>query len=124
MLISTPYMDEAARCHRVGFMRHGKSHRRRCAHLNFRSRLAGRILEAARNALAKMRAHAQDDPAVEAVRAFGDRLHIRVAPGETQAVIDRLGYRFEQAGGEVKYLRVIPASLEDVFILLSEHAYE
>src|SRR5512146_1761845 len=24
VLISTPYMDEAARCHRVGFMRHGK----------------------------------------------------------------------------------------------------
>ena len=24
VLISTPYMDEAARCNRVGFMRHGK----------------------------------------------------------------------------------------------------
>jgi len=24
VLISTPYMDEAARCHRIGFMHHGK----------------------------------------------------------------------------------------------------
>jgi hypothetical protein len=71
-----------------------------------------------------MRAQAQDDPAVEAVRAFGDRLHIRVAPGEAQPVIDRLAHRFGQAGGEVDYLRIIPPSLEDVFIFLSEHAYE
>jgi ABC-2 type transport system ATP-binding protein len=123
VLISTPYMDEAARCHRVGFMRHGNLIAED-APSQLRSRLAGRILEARGTPLATMRAQAHDDPAVEAVRAFGDRLHIRVAPGEAQAVIDRLGYRFDQAGGEVKYLRVIPPSLEDVFIFLSEHAYE
>jgi ABC-2 type transport system ATP-binding protein len=123
VLISTPYMDEAARCHRVGFMRHGRIIAED-APSQLRSRLAGRILEARGTPLAKMRAQAQDDPAVEAVRAFGDRLHIRVAIGEAQAVIDRLGHRFGQAGGVVNYLRIIPPSLEDVFIFLSERAYE
>lgn len=123
VLISTPYMDEAARCHRVGFMRHGRIIAED-APSQLRSRLAGRILEARGTPLAKMRTHAQDDAAVEAVRAFGDRLHIRVAPGEAQAVIDRLDRRFGQAGGVVHYLRIIPPSLEDVFIFLSERAYE
>jgi ABC-2 type transport system ATP-binding protein len=123
VLISTPYMDEAARCHRIGFMRHGRLIAED-APSQLRSRLAGRILEARGTPLAKMRAMARDDPVVEAVRAFGDRLHIRVAPGESNHVIDRLAHGFGQAGGELDYLRIIPPSLEDVFIFLSEHAYE
>ena len=44
VLISTPYMDEAARCHRVGFMRQGKIIAEGTP-MQLRARLADRILE-------------------------------------------------------------------------------
>src|SRR5688500_20080240 len=44
VIISTPYMDEASRCHRVGFMKAGRIITEDTPS-NLRARLAGRILE-------------------------------------------------------------------------------
>src|SRR5512143_2713836 len=44
VLISTPYMDEASRCHRVGFMKSGRIIAEDTPS-GLRSRLAGRVLE-------------------------------------------------------------------------------
>jgi ABC-2 type transport system ATP-binding protein len=123
VLLTTPYMDEAARCHRVGFMRQGRIIVENTPS-ELRGRLAGRILELRGSPLSLLRRISQADEAVETVRAFGDRLHVRVAEGRAAAVFERLPGRIRAAGGSVEYLRQVPPQLEDVFIQLSEPTHE
>jgi ABC-2 type transport system ATP-binding protein len=123
VIISTPYMDEAARCGRVGFMRHGRMIAEDTPS-SLRSRLEGRILELRGTPLRLLRQLSGKDGSVEAVQAFGDRLHLLVAAGQADAVIERLSRRIAQEGAHAERLRVIPPLLEDVFISLSETAYE
>ncbi len=123
VLLSTPYMDEAARCHRVGFMRHGRIIAEGTP-LQLRARLAGRVLELRGTPLRLLRDVVQKDAGVEDVRAFGDRLHIRVVEQKAEDVLARLPVTIAANGGQVDELRPVPPVLEDVFIELSEQAYE
>jgi ABC-2 type transport system ATP-binding protein len=123
VLISTPYMDEASRCHRVGFMKEGKLIAEDTPS-NLRARLAGRILELRGKPLHILRHTAHADADVEDVQAFGDRLHIRVGGNKAQAVLHRLPAEIRSVGGEIDDLRLIPPVLEDVFIALSDHEYQ
>jgi ABC-2 type transport system ATP-binding protein len=119
VIISTPYMDEASRCHRVGFMKAGKIIAEDTPS-NLRARLNGRVLELRGSPLNLLRHIAHKDQDVEDVQAFGDRLHIRVREDRSQAVLNRLKSEIRNAGGQVDELRVVPPVLEDVFIALSE----
>ena len=119
VLVSTPYMDEAVRCTRIGFMRDG--------HLisegtpaELRHTLDGRILELAGAPTSLLIEQAQLDLAVETVERFGNHYHLRVAAGQADAVVRRLGAQIAAAGGRVETLRLIEPQLEDVFIALSE----
>jgi ABC-2 type transport system ATP-binding protein len=123
VLISTPYMDEAARCHRVGFMRHGKIIAEGTPS-ELRAMLKNRVLELSGTPIKELRHIAQKDADVDDVCAFGDRLHLRVRQDKAQVVIDRLPSEIQSQGAQVNHLRNIPAQLEDVFIYLSEQAYE
>ena len=123
VLISTPYMDEAGRCQRVGFMRHGQIIAEGTPS-QLRARLAGRILELRGSSLRLLRHVAQKDPNVEDVRAFGDRLHLRVAENKAELVVSDLPDKIRSEGGKVDDLRIIPPVLEDVFIELSEQTDE
>lgn len=120
VLISTPYMDEASRCHRVGFMRGGKIIAEDTPS-NLRARLSNRILELRGKPLPILRHTAHVDSDVEDVQAFGDRLHIRVGVDKAQAVLRRLPSAIRSVGGEIDELRLVPPVLEDVFIALSEN---
>jgi ABC-2 type transport system ATP-binding protein len=119
VIISTPYMDEASRCHRVGFMKAGKIIAED-APSNLRARLNGRVLELRGNPINILRHVAHQDEDVEDVAAFGDKLHVRVRAGKSDAIIQRLPEEIKSAGGMLVDLRVIPPALEDVFIALSE----
>lgn len=119
VLISTPYMDEASRCHRVGFMKAGRIIAED-APSRLRAQLDNRILELRGSPLQILRHTAHADRDVEDVQAFGDRLHIRVGEGKAQDVLNRLKSQIRSAGGRVDDLRPIPPVLEDVFIALSE----
>ena len=119
VLISTPYMDEASRCHRVGFMKEGRIIAEDTPY-NLRARLNGRVLELRGSPIGRLRHIAHRDPGVEDVQAFGDRLHIRVGEGKAQEVLSRLPSRIGSEGGQVDELRLVPPVLEDVFIALSE----
>lgn len=121
VLISTPYMDEASRCHRVGFMKAGRIIAEDTPS-NLRARLAGRILELRGKPLHILRHTAHADSDVEDVQAFGDRLHIRVGEDKAQAVLRRLPSEIRSVGGEIDELRLVPPVLEDVFIALSENS--
>jgi len=119
VLISTPYMDEASRCHRVGFMKDGKIIAEDTPS-NLRARLNNRVLELRGSPINLLRHIAHKDQDVEDVQAFGDRLHIRVGENKAQDVLTRLQSRIRSEGGQVDTLRAVPSTLEDVFIALSE----
>lgn len=118
-LITTPYMDEAARCTRVGFMRGGKIISEGTPR-ELRERLAGRIVELAGEPQPLLQEMSQMDGDIEDVQRFGTRLHLRVREKRAQAAIRRLEKKILAAGGRVDTLRVVEAQLEDVFIALSE----
>jgi ABC-2 type transport system ATP-binding protein len=119
VLISTPYMDEASRCHRVGFMKAGRIIAEDTPS-NLRARLNGRVLQLRGSPIGLLRHIAHKDEDVEDVQAFGDRLHIRVREKKSQEVLSRLKSRIESEGGQVDELRSVAPVLEDVFIALSE----
>lgn len=119
VIISTPYMDEAARCHRLGFMHAGRFLVEGTP-AELRAALNERILELRGWPLLTLRQAAVKDRDVEDVHAFGDRLHLCVHPGTAAAVIERLPAHIRTLGGRVDNLHLVPPSLEDVFIALSE----
>jgi ABC-2 type transport system ATP-binding protein len=123
VIISTPYMDEAARCHRIGFMQKGEISVEGTPG-QLRNLLSHRILELRGSPLPLLKTVSAQTPEVEDVRSFGDRLHLRVRPGQTDSVIRALEQAIPVAGGNFTGARPIASSLEDVFIYLSEQEHE
>jgi len=114
VLLTTPYMDEASRCHRVGFMRDGRILAEGTPS-ELRARLDGRILEVRGASLHEHRKTAATLDGVEDVRLFGDKLHLRVQPGMAGPVTAAL-----TGAGSPLEARLIPPTLEDVFLTLSQ----
>jgi ABC-2 type transport system ATP-binding protein len=112
-------MDEASRCHRVGFMKAGQIIAEDTPS-NLRSRLNGRVLQLRGDPINTLRHVAHQDKDVEDVAAFGDKLHVRVKENTASDVIARLPREINEASATLHELRLIPPVLEDVFIALSE----
>ena len=121
VLVSTPYMDEAGRCNRVGFMQSGKLVVEGPPG-ELRAMLSGRILEVVGRPLPLLRQTLRADPDVEDAQMFGDRLHLRVKPGALEAVAGRIQQSQAGSGFTVERTRPIAAGLEDVFISLLERS--
>jgi ABC-2 type transport system ATP-binding protein len=119
VLVSTPYMDEAARCGRVGFMRSGRLLVEGTPEA-LRRRLEGRILELRGRPLSLLRRLAEAEDSVEDAQLFGDRIHLRVRPEQETGLENRLKESITAQGGEITRLRAIQPQLEDVFISLLE----
>lgn len=119
VIISTPYMDEAARCNRIGFMQKGRLIAEGTPG-ELRASLNDRIIEVHGGPPQLLRRLAAEVPGVEDVRAFGDRLHLRVEPLKSATVIRGLKKSVAANGGKLRDVRPIPPVLEDVFIALSE----
>lgn len=118
VLLTTPYMDEASRCHRIGFMRGGRllAEGQPAA---FRAGLAGRILELRGRPPAELRHAVTGLKGVEDVRTFGDKLHLRMAPGCADVVIAALRDLFPVSTSPPVEVRLIAPTLEDVFLALA-----
>jgi ABC-2 type transport system ATP-binding protein len=117
VLVSTPYMDEAMRFNRVIFMNKGR------ALLDGKprqliSRLEGRVLELAADPLMEARSLASQDPDVQDVRPFGDRLHLRVH--QASATLERLPKILAEKNIRLFHLKPVVPTLEDIFIELLE----
>ncbi len=121
VLVSTPYMDEAARCNRLGFLSNGQL-LVEGAPRALTAGLTGRVLELAAHPKEAARRAALADPDVEDVIAFGDRFHLRARTGTTEALLARLPPAVAAAGAKVERLRPTTPSLEDVFISLLQAA--
>lgn len=123
VIISTPYMDEASRCHRVGFMKAGKIIAEDTPS-NLRKQLNDRILELRGEPLHELKNISMQDEDIEEVAAFGDKLHLRAKAGASKNILSRLPKQIESQNVKVTSLRVVSPSLEDVFILLTEFNHE
>jgi len=115
ILMTTPYMDEATRCHRVGFIQKGKI-RIEGTPADLRERLKGRILEVRGHSLDPLRTWVRGLQGVEDVHTFGDRLHIRVSEGHLPSVLQHLEHPPQPWADVVNSVRPISPTLEDAFI--------
>jgi ABC-2 type transport system ATP-binding protein len=121
VLVSTPYMDEASRCNRIGFMQHGRILAEGTPQALI-APLHGRILELVASPRRLVRQVAVGDTAVEDIQPFGHKFHIRVQPGTAEAVQQRLPAALIAAGATVDRLELTPPLLEDAFIQLLHEA--
>lgn len=119
VLVATPYMDEAERCTRIGFMYGGRL-LSVAPPARIKAQLEGEILEIVAEPRRRALAVARGLEVVRTGSLFGDTLHLTVpdaaaAEPQVRAALDRVGI-------PVRSLRVAPASLEDVFISLMTQA--
>jgi ABC-2 type transport system ATP-binding protein len=119
VLISTPYMDEASRCSRVGFMQNGRLMVEGTPAKIVQS-LQGRVLELIGSPRRLLEQLAASDPQVQNAHAFGDCLHLRVAPDSAETVMQRLTSAALSQDAVIDQIQFVPPGLEDVFLELLE----
>ena len=113
VFVTTHYMDEAERCHRVALMHAGRLLALDTVPVLKRVFPAGTIVEVACPSPARAMAALEQMPGVRDVALFGERLHVVLAEAR---FADGLAARVAQAGCENAAVRAIAPSLEDVFI--------
>jgi ABC-2 type transport system ATP-binding protein len=119
ILISTPYMDEAERCHRVAILHHGKLLAQ--GHpAELEGSLPFDVVEVKARPRKAMRNIVDNAAGVQAWRPVGDRLRLSVPNGNggTQPVMDGLRADFGREQVEVEVLKETRKSMEDVFVYL------
>ncbi|MBN2549577.1 MAG: hypothetical protein JXB15_10495, partial [Anaerolineales bacterium] len=121
VLVSTPYMDEAERCHQVGMLYGGRllvsgAPEALTAGLPFE------IVEVKARPRKAMRQVVSETEGILEYRPVGDRLRLSVANhnGDAKKVMEALQARFTQDELDVRLLRQARPSMEDVFVHLVE----
>jgi len=118
IVVSTPYMDEAERCHRVGLMSSGgflvtDSPR------NILEGFREEMFEAAPADLAAARKALEERSGVRRSYPSGEILKIACDPGMTADVLSRA---MEDAGVPVKDVERVRPTFEDVFLSMEDRA--
>lgn len=117
IFVSTPYIDEAERCHRVALMRRGK-----IIAADTPAALKSRVLGVAVDLVASPQTQAvsllRQTPGVSQVQVFGERLHLLLRAGADE--VGQLPARLAQHGVTIGNLKQTTPSLEDVFIATIE----
>jgi ABC-2 type transport system ATP-binding protein len=121
LLVSTPYLDEAERCHRVGLMDHGRLIA--CDNpAGLRRLLPGTLLELRGPAPEAAGALVGCLPGVKETQVFGDALHVLVA--DPEGALPRLQAVLQAEGFAEARLRPIMPNLEDIFVTLLRNRRE
>lgn len=115
LLVTTPYMDEASRCTKVGFMKKGRMLVEDKPE-KLRKRLTERVIEVRGKPLQLIRRLAAEDEDVENAQMFGDRIHLRVKPGTAGQVSKRLEKETTGHKGTISNLQIVSPQLEDIFM--------
>jgi ABC-2 type transport system ATP-binding protein len=113
IFVSTPYMDEAERAHRVAFIDRGAIVSVGTP-AELKAHLQGGVVEIVCTERGRARRALRDDPLVRSVEIFGETLHALVA--SAAEAIPELQRRLEAAQVGDAQLREIPPSLEDTFV--------
>jgi ABC-2 type transport system ATP-binding protein len=118
VLVSTHYMDEAERCHRLAYIADGSL----LASGTVDELVSSRRLhtwEISGDGLQAMAGSLRGLPGADLAASFGAALHVSGRDGP------RLQAALEQAlGGSALAMRAVPASLEDVFIDLMQSTHD
>jgi len=122
LLVSTHYMDEAERCGRVGYLYLSRmlveGDPKDLTQIPEVTPPGTRRVEAECEAgVAAVMQHARELPYVEDLTIFGNSLHILM---RAEIPDERIARDLEQAAGAPVAVRPIDASLEDVFVRLTE----
>jgi ABC-2 type transport system ATP-binding protein len=113
IIVATPYLDEAERCHRVALMERGKIYDIDTP-ARFRSKMGLTRLEVKVEPLAKAEDVLSKSPEAEDVQRFGDRLDVMAARPDA-AEID-IRQRAEANGLRVTEIRRSQPTLENAFV--------
>lgn len=117
IFVSTPYMDEAERFHRVALMHKGQIIASETP-AALRSGLSGEMLDIfaqpQREALSRLRVH----PRASHVQVFGERLHLLVA--DSKHDLPELKTDLSKHNIQISDARRTTPSLEDVFVAMLE----
>ncbi len=120
IVISTPYLDEAERCTRVGLMYRGELIA--CdAPTKLREQMNAIVLEAQSNQAIDARRTIESSDGVLTVATHGDILRLVVDRADRQAALESA---WRGAGIAVQNLHVVKPRLEDTFVLMLERISE
>jgi len=115
IVMSTPYLDEAERCTRVGFMNQG-SLMVADTPQNLKALMKGDIIELVCGEIRKASRVLKQLPHITEVQTFGDRLNLVVQTADRDFPL--IQTQLQREGIDITAWRVIPPSLENVFIAL------
>ena len=119
IVMTTPYLDEAERCHRVALMNEGAI-MVADAPANLKRLLRGTLVEVVCSELRRAVALLKDFPLTREVQAFGDRLNVIV--DDSKRDMPKVLSYLKGHAIQVEDWRVVTPSLENIFIsLLTEH---
>ncbi len=113
IVVSTPYMDEAERCSRVGLMYRGQLIEVDTP-AGIRGGLAGHVLEFNPGDRRRARQILQATPGIREVQSFGELLHVFV--DDVAAGQDTIRRVLGEAGLPVSGMRQIEPRMEEAFI--------
>jgi ABC-2 type transport system ATP-binding protein len=115
ILVSTPYMDEADRCSRVGLMYAGRLVI--CdSPLSIRSRLQGELIEIIPEDWRRTRSFLATQEGVLELQTYGETLHVLV--DSTSERLPKLEESLHREGLVYRSMRSMPASMEQAFMSL------
>ncbi len=115
LVITTPYMDEAERCTRVGLMYQGRL--MVCdTPTRIRQMIEGEVIELQVGAFRQARQLLQDEPGVLEIQTYGEMLHLIV--DNAAARLPAIAARLKEAGIPVLSMRQTRARMEEAFISL------
>jgi ABC-2 type transport system ATP-binding protein len=113
IIVATPYLDEAERCHRVALMERGKIYDIDTP-VQFRSKMGVTRLEVKVEPLAGAEDVLSQSPEAQDVQRFGDRLDVMAAhPDAAEA---DLRQRAQSAGMRITEIRRSQPTLENAFV--------
>ena len=115
IVMATPYLDEAERCARVALVHEGRALAVETPG-RLRADLPGQVVEVLAQPHDAAAAVLRRSPHVDDVQTFGERIHVRLSPAAASGEVDRLRAALVAAGVGDPGLRLVPTSLEDVFI--------
>jgi len=120
IVMTTPYLDEAERCSRVGLMDKGRLMVMDEPHA-LKALMKGTVNEIVCGEVRKALAVVKAMPEVTEAQAFGDRLNVVVRNQEHD--IPKISNLLRKNGIEVAHWRPVPPSLENVFISLVRQGF-
>lgn len=119
IVMTTPYLDEAERCSRVGLIHEGRLVVADTPQA-LKSRLQGAVIELVCTEIRRAFAVLKAAPEAAEVQLFGDRLNLVVRDAERDA--PALEARLAREGIEILDKRIVRPSLENAFISLTRSA--